>query len=79
MEAFKEEKLMKAVGNKMEFDADAFALSLKTWRLRKGWTQRRAAAEIGVSRYSIMRVENAQPCGWALLYKIFIEISSRML
>lgn len=58
------------VGLKLETDKNHFALALKTWRLRHGYSQIKAGELCGVSRYSIMRAEQAKDLNWELLYRI---------
>lgn len=66
---------MKAAGLKMEVDKQEFALALKTWRLRHGYLQREVAQIFGVSRYTIMKAENAQDITWMMAYRLFAKLS----
>ena len=66
---------MKPVGLKMEVDKQDFALALKTWRLRHGYLQREVAQMFGVSRYTIMKAENAQDITWMMAYRLFAKLS----
>lgn len=56
--------------NVIQLDKQALAAELATWRLRTGRTQQEAAELFGVSRYSILRVENCKDIGIAMAYKI---------
>lgn len=62
----------------MEVDRQEFALALKTWRLRKGLLQREVAEQFGVSRYTIIRAENAQPITWMMAYRLFAKLSDEL-
>ena len=62
----------------MEVDRQDFALALKTWRLRKGLLQREVAEQFGVSRYTIIRAENAQPITWMMAYRLFAKLSDEL-
>ena len=73
METIKTE--MKPAGLKMEVDKQEFALALKTWRLRHGYLQREVAQMFGVSRYTIMKAENAQDITWMMAYRLFAKLS----
>lgn len=66
---------MKREGLTMEADAEQFAMALKTWRLRKGYTQQRLGELWQVSRYTIMRAEKAKAMTWEMLYKLFARLS----
>lgn len=69
------EPKMQPDGLKMKTDATHFALALKTWRLRRGLTQRAAASAMGISRHSLLRVENAREVSWEIQYRILAHIS----
>lgn len=56
--------------NVIQIDKRALAAELATWRLRTGRTQQEAADMFGVSRYSILRVENCKDIGIAMAYRI---------
>lgn len=56
--------------NVIQIDKQALAAELVTWRLRTGRTQQQAAELMGVSRYSILRLENCKDIGIAMTYKI---------
>lgn len=54
-----------------------FALALKTWRVRKGWSQRQMERETGISRYTIMRAESAsRDLDWSSYYRLFCIIQA---
>lgn len=56
--------------NVIQIDKQALAAELVTWRLRTTRTQQEAADLFGVSRYSILRVENCKDIGIAMAYRI---------
>ncbi|MBR3927258.1 MAG: hypothetical protein IKJ58_10910 [Akkermansia sp.] len=66
---------MKPKGLSMEVDKQEFALALKTWRLRHGYLQREVAQMFGVSRYTIIKAENAQDITWTMAYRLFAKLS----
>lgn len=66
---------MKREGLSMETDQQQFAMALKTWRLRKGYTQKRLAELWQVSRFTIMRAEMAKDMTWEMVYKLFARLS----
>lgn len=66
---------MNREGLSMETDHEQFAMALKTWRLRKGYTQRRLAELWQVSRFTIMRAEAAKQLTWEMTYKLFARLS----
>lgn len=54
-----------------------FALALKQWRVRKGWSQRHMAKETGISRHTIMRAEAAsEHLNWETLYRLFVVMQT---
>lgn len=65
-------------GIEMESDREEVALALKTWRLRQGLTQRQVGANFGISRYTVMRIENAQPVAWETAYRVFARLSAEL-
>lgn len=69
---------MKPIDIHMEVDKKEFALALKTWRLRQGLLQREVAEKWGVSRYAIIKAENAQPISWMMAYRIFARLSDAL-
>ena len=50
------------------------ALIVKQYRTLKNMTQKELGDMCGVSRYTIMRVENAQDITWMSAYKVFAKI-----
>lgn len=66
---------MKPKGLEMDVDKNEFALALKTWRLRSGLTQRDAGQRFGVSRYTIMKAENAKNVTWEMAYRLFAKLA----
>lgn len=65
-------------GLEMYVDRDLFAMSLKTWRLRMGYTQRQVATRFNVSRYTIMRAEASKPITWEMAYRLFSRLSDEL-
>lgn len=77
----KQEKIevkMKKVGLTMEADKNEFALALKTWRLRHALTQSELGKRWGVSRFTIMRAENAKDVTWEMAYRLFAKLSAEL-
>ncbi len=66
---------MKPNGLEMDVDKNEFALAFKTWRLRSGLTQREVAKKFGVSRYTIMKAENAKNVTWEMAYRLFAKLA----
>lgn len=66
---------MNRTGLTMEADQQQFAMALKTWRLRKGYTQKRLSELWQTSRFTIMRAEAAKSLSWEMLYKLFARLS----
>lgn len=54
----------------LEMDKKELAKELLTWRLRAGLTQPEAGEKLGVSRYSILRVENMKFVGLSTAYRV---------
>lgn len=69
------EVTMKQDGLSMDVDKQAFAMSLKTWRLRRGLTQAQVGQRWGCSRYTIMRAEKTQNLTWEMAYRLFARLS----
>lgn len=66
---------MKVHGNSVEItNQQEFTLSLKTWRLRHGYTQEQVGKMFGCSRYTIMRCEAGAKLSWETVYKIFTKL-----
>lgn len=62
----------------VEVDRNAFARALKTWRIRKGMTQKEVADIFGCSRYSIMRAETGQQLSWEMAYRLFACLAEEL-
>lgn len=69
---------MEQKGLEMDIDKQAFALALKTWRLRNNLTQRQAGERWGCSRYTIMRAESGKNITWEMAYKMFARLSQEL-
>lgn len=72
-----EENIVKN-GLKIDINRQEFALELKTWRLRKGFTQQQVANKWGCSRFSIIRAEQAKPITWEMAYRLFMNLLSEL-
>lgn len=59
----------------MDVDREQFAMALKTWRIRSGYTQRQVASRWGISRYTVMRIEAAETISWEMAYRVFARLS----
>ena len=68
----------KPKGLEMEIDRQQFALALKTWRLRAGFTQRDLAERWNTSRYTILRAERAHSIGWMSAYRLFAKLAKEL-
>lgn len=66
---------MKPEGLTMQIDIEAFALALKTYRLRNGLTQKQMGEKWGVSRYTIIRAESGKSISWQQAYRMFARLS----
>lgn len=69
---------MKPKGLEMTANREQVALALKTWRLRQGLTQKQVGDMWGMSRWTILRIEAAQPCSWMMCYRIFAKLSEEL-
>lgn len=69
---------MERVGLAMDIDKEAFAVALKTWRLRHGLTQAQAGDKWGLSRYTIMRAESGKNITWETAYRMFARLSEEL-
>lgn len=69
---------MERKGLEVDIDKEAFALALKTWRLRNDLTQRQAGERMGCSRYTIIRAESARNITWEQAYKLFARLSEEL-
>lgn len=65
-------------GLEMDIDRERFALSLKTWRLRQGLTQRQVGERWGCSRYTIIRAESGKQTSWMQAYKLFAHLAEEL-
>ncbi len=70
---------LKQNGLRLETDEQKMAMSLKTYRLRHGFTQEELGARWGCSRYTIMRIERAQRVTWEMMYRVFNHLSDALL
>lgn len=55
-----------------------FALALKTWRYRNGYTQKKAGELLGCSRYTIMRAEWGDRISWQTAYRMFAKLAREL-
>lgn len=69
---------MERVGLTMDIDKEAFAVAMKTWRLRNGLTQAQAGERWGLSRYTIMRAESGKNITWETAYRLFARLSEEL-
>lgn len=69
---------MERKGLEVDIDKEAFAMALKTWRLRNNLTQRQAGERMGCSRYTIIRAESARNITWEQAYKLFARLSEEL-
>lgn len=69
---------MKPNGLAMDVDRQEFALALKTWRLRQGYTQKEVAQRWGCSRFTILRAESAREITWEMAYRLFARLSDEL-
>lgn len=69
---------VKPKGLEMEIDRQQFALALKTWRIRAGYTQRELAQRWNTSRYTILRAERAHSIGWMSAYRLFAKLAKEL-
>lgn len=69
---------MKVKGLEVEMDKEAFAMALKTWRLRQGLTQRQVGEKWNCSRFTIMRAESAKNVTWEMAYKLFARLAEEL-
>ena len=66
---------MKQNGLSMDVDKQQFAMALKTWRLRNGYTQREVGQRWGCSRFTILRAESGRDITWEMAYRLFAKLS----
>lgn len=68
-------ELLATDGRSMQVvDKEALALRVRQYRILHGMTQRELGAQCGVSRFTIMRIENAQDITWESAYKVFAKL-----
>ena len=65
-------------GLKATVDREDFAWTLATWRYRQGLTQVQAARKFGMSRYTIIRIEQAKPISWITAYRVFNQLAEEL-
>lgn len=75
MKMKKVEAKMERQGLTMQADVEDFAMALKTWRLRQGYSQAQVGNMFGLSRWSIMKMEAAKPIAWETAYRAFAKLS----
>ena len=73
------EAKVKQRGLTIETDAIQLAMSLKTYRLRMGLTQRQLAEQWGCSRYTIMRLEATKKTTWEMMYRVFNRLNEALM
>lgn len=66
---------MERQGLTMEADRNDFAMALKTWRLRQGLTQTQVGERFGLSRYTIIRLEQGKATSWETAYRAFAKLA----
>lgn len=69
---------MEQRGLGMEVDKEAFAMALKTWRLRQGLTQAQVGERWGCSRFTVLRAEGAKNLTWEMAYRLFAKLSEEL-
>lgn len=65
-------------GLEMDIDRQEFALALKTWRLRQGYTQKQVGERWGCSRYTILRAESGRNITWEQAYRLFAKLAGEL-
>lgn len=63
----------------MDVDRAGFALALRTWRLRKNYTQREVAKMFGCSRWTVMKAECGKEISWMMAYRLFAKLSDELV
>lgn len=56
----------------------ALGEEMRMWRVRNGYNQREAGELMGVSRYTVIRIENGQKVGWVAAYKCFAVLAAQL-
>lgn len=69
---------IKKNGLKLDINREDFAMELKTWRLRNGFTQVQVANKFGCSRFTIIRAEQAKTITWEMAYRLFMSLLSEL-
>lgn len=69
---------MKQKGLSLQVDREQLAMSLKTWRLRSGYTQNELAIRWGVSRFTVIRIEKGREVSWEIAYRVFARLSEEL-
>lgn len=69
---------MEPKGLEMDIDRQEFALALKTWRLRQGYTQKQVGERWGCSRYTILRAESGRNITWEQAYRLFAKLAGEL-
>lgn len=57
-------------------DKEVLALKVRQYRILHGMTQQALGELCGVSRFTVMRIENAQDITWESAYKVFAKLLS---
>lgn len=65
-------------GLQIETDQQQLAVTLKTYRLRQGLSQRELGEKWGCSRYTIMRIEAGKKITWEMMYRVFVKLSAEL-
>ncbi|MBQ8837653.1 MAG: helix-turn-helix domain-containing protein [Clostridia bacterium] len=64
---------------RIDIPKDEFALTFKAWRIENDYTQKEAAAIFGVSRFTIIRIENNKAIAWETAYKIYAKLANILM
>lgn len=68
----------KREGLSMQMDREQFAVALKTWRIRQGYTQTQVAQRWQTSRFTIIKAEHAGSLSWEMAYRLFARLSQEL-
>ena len=66
---------MERQGLTMQANREDFAMALKTWRLRNGYSQIKVGEMFGFSRFTIIRLEKGKPVTWETAYRCFAKLA----
>lgn len=66
---------MEQHGPTYQVNQDEMALAVRTYRARNGLSQAALGNRWGLSRYTIMNVENSKKVHWITAYKIFASLA----